>query len=41
MIKTIDKYKEVDAANVAQFKKTGRVGRYDGDDLYTCVIQAV
>lgn len=38
MIKTIDKYKEVDAANVAQFKKTGRVGRYDGDDLYTCVI---
>lgn len=38
MIKTIDKYKEVDAANVAQFKETGRVGRYDGDDLYTCVI---
>ena len=39
MIKTLDKYKEVDAANVAQFKKkTGRVGRYDGDDLYTCVI---
>ena len=25
MIKTIDKYKEVDAANVAQFKETGRV----------------
>lgn len=38
MIKTIDKYKEVDAANVAQFKETGRVGRYDYDDLYTCVI---
>lgn len=38
MIKTIDKYKEVDAANVAQFKETGRVGRYDSDDLYTCVI---
>lgn len=38
MIKTIDKYKEVDAANVAQFKETGIVGRYDGDDLYTCVI---
>lgn len=33
MIKTIDKYKEVDVANVAQFKETGRVGRYDGDDL--------
>ena len=37
MIKTIDKYKEVDAANIDQFKETGRIGRYDGDELYTCV----
>lgn len=38
MVKTIENYKEIDAANVAQFNETGRVGRYDGDDLYTCVI---
>lgn len=38
MIKTVDNYEQVDAANIAQFKETGSLGRYDGDDIYTCVL---
>lgn len=36
MVKTIENYKEVDAANVAQFNETGTY--YSEDYLYTCVI---